>query len=315
MLDSRPARRSHLLAVFQKRLRAVRRELADALGGEAESVHRMRVASRRLREALPVLTLAGTDRADMLGRRKLRRKVRRLTRALGGVREMDVALATLEEFRERSPSLVTAIEAVRALLERERAARRVEMLRRLEAIDLRALGRKITTLVAAFDLVADDCHRHLLLGARIGNRVDGLEAAVEAAGTMYAADRLHAVRIAAKKLRYALELARELARVPTLALTRRLKEMQDLLGRLHDLEVLAGHARGIEGVADTSEELRASAGDLVIAIEGEIVRLHAGYVSQRKVLSMVVGRCRRHVCPRLSAAQSARAAPDAGLMS
>jgi CHAD domain-containing protein len=307
--------RPHLLAAFQKRLRAVRRELAGALGGEPESVHQMRVASRRLREALPMLKLAGTDQVDMLGARKLRRKVRRVTRALGGVREMDVALATLDEFRERSPSIVAAIEAVREFLERERATRRAEMLRRLETIDLKALARKISTLVAAFDLVADEEQRYLLLGRRIGNRVDGLETAVETAGTMYAADRLHAVRIAAKKLRYALELARELARVPTLALTRRLKEMQDLLGRLHDLVVLAGYARGIEGAADAGEELRASAGELVIAIEGEIVRLHADYVGRRKVLSQVVDRCRRNVCPRLADAQSARAAPAAELMS
>jgi CHAD domain-containing protein len=267
-----------------------------------EAVHRMRVASRRLREALPVLMLPGEDRADTLGARKLSRKVRRVTRAAGGVRELDVALATLEEFGDRSPSLAAATEAIRASLDQERSARRADMLQRLEKVDLKVLSRKITTLVAAFDLVADEEHRYLLLGARIAERVDGLEAAVEAAGTMYAAERLHAVRIAAKKLRYVLELARELARVPTLALTRRLKEVQDLLGRLHDLEVLAGHARGVEAAADSSDELRASAAGLVVEIEAEIVRLHADYVGQRETLNMVITRCRGKVCPRMTAA-------------
>ena len=302
MLDTRRTHRSHLAAAFQRRLRAIKRELDGALGGDVDGVHRMRVASRRLREALPVLTLAGEDREDMLGGRKLRGKVRQVTRALGGVRELDVALATLEEFGGRSSSVTAATEAIRAALEQERSARRADMLRRLGSLDLKALGRKITTLVAAFDLVADEDHRYLLLGARIGQRVDRFEAALESAGTMYAADRLHAVRIAAKKLRYALELARELARVPTLALTRRLKEAQDLLGRLHDLEVLAGRARTVEAGADSSEELRASAAGLVGAIEGEIIRLHADYVGQRKTLSMVIDRCRRQVCPRMTAA-------------
>ena len=302
MLDTQRTHRSHLATAFQTRLRAIKRELDGALGGDADAVHRMRVASRRLREALPVLTLVGEDRADMLGARKLRRQVRRVTTALGGVRELDVALATLEEFGGRSPSLTAAAEAIRTALDQERSARRAEMLRRLGSLDLKALGRKVTTLVAAFDLVADEHHRYLLLGARIGQRVDAFEAALESAGTMYAADRLHAVRIAAKKLRYALELARELARVPTLALTRRLKEAQDLLGRLHDLEVLAGHARTVEAAADSSEELRGSAAGLVAAIEGEIIRLHADYVGQRKTLSMVIDRCRRQVCPHVTAA-------------
>ena len=302
MLETRRTHRSHLAAAFQRRLRAIKRELDGALGGDVDAVHQMRVASRRLREALPVLTLAGEDREDMLGGRKLRGKVRQVTRALGGVRELDVALATLEEFGGRSSSVTAATEAIRAALEQERSARRAEMLRRLESLDLKALGRKITTLVVAFDLVADEDHRYLLLGDRIRRRIDGLEAAVDSAGTMYAADRLHAVRIATKKLRYALELARELAHVPTLALTRRLKEIQDLLGRLHDLEVLAGHARGIEAAVDSSEELRASAAALVAAIEGEIIRLHADYVGQRETLNMVINRCRGKVCPRMTAA-------------
>jgi CHAD domain-containing protein len=52
------------------------------------SVHQARVASRRLREALPVLR--ASVHQSRLGR--VRRQVRRMTRALGPVRELDVAL-------------------------------------------------------------------------------------------------------------------------------------------------------------------------------------------------------------------------------
>ena len=54
------------------------------------------MASRRLREAVPVL--AGETKA----RRKAERKIRKLTQALGTVREMDVTVQILDEFAQRS---------------------------------------------------------------------------------------------------------------------------------------------------------------------------------------------------------------------
>src|SRR3712207_6954937 len=50
--------------------------------------------------------------------------------------------------------------------------------------------------------------------------------------------RSHEVRIAVKKLRYALELVRELSGSRATAHLRTLKKVQDLLGRMHDFEIL-----------------------------------------------------------------------------
>ena len=105
------------------------------------------------------------------------------------------------------------------------------------------LGASLAVVKERFDLVADEDHRYLLLGARIGQRVDALEAAVASAGTMYAADRLHAVRIAAKKVRYALEVDRELTRSRAMARINRLKALQDALGDIHDFEILVERIR------------------------------------------------------------------------
>ena len=57
--------------------------MPGAVGGDAEALHQARVASRRIREALPL---------EIRPPRKLMRQVRRITRALGPVRELDVAL-------------------------------------------------------------------------------------------------------------------------------------------------------------------------------------------------------------------------------
>ena len=85
------------------------RSLPAARAGEVSAIHQARVATRRLREALPLVARGAPGR-------KLARAVRRLTRALGPVRELDVALLTLGElararavpmwlFRQYNPQL------------------------------------------------------------------------------------------------------------------------------------------------------------------------------------------------------------------
>ena len=64
-----------------------------AQAGDESSVHQARVATRRLREALPVLAHESRCRCA----RSRRQRVRRMTRALGPVRELDVALSHLDE--------------------------------------------------------------------------------------------------------------------------------------------------------------------------------------------------------------------------
>src|SRR5262245_20539323 len=70
---------------FHKRVRAFRRDLSGLEQGDAESLHRVRIASRRLRELVPLLGL------DADTARKLRRRLGRVTQQLGVVRELDVA--------------------------------------------------------------------------------------------------------------------------------------------------------------------------------------------------------------------------------
>src|SRR5262245_55133698 len=87
--------------LIRQRLNALSRALPIARKGDVAAVHASRVATRRLREALPIV-------AGKVGR-KLRKRIRRLTRALGPVREMDVALITLDELRASGDGSVAAI--------------------------------------------------------------------------------------------------------------------------------------------------------------------------------------------------------------
>src|SRR3954466_14059394 len=82
-------RRAPSAMLLQQRVAALRRTLPGARNGDVRAVHQARVATRRLREALPLMA------AGKPGRR-LERIARELTGVLGTVRELDVALEMLD---------------------------------------------------------------------------------------------------------------------------------------------------------------------------------------------------------------------------
>jgi CHAD domain-containing protein len=100
--------------------------------------------------------------------------------------------------------------------------------------------------------------------------------------------RLHAVRIAAKKLRYTLEMAGEARAATTASLVRTLKRLQEQLGRLHDLQVLLLFARSPE--IDAIPRNRKPLAALRALVERECHREHARYLRNR---TRIFGVCQR----------------------
>src|ERR687891_261110 len=119
-VDHRPA----LLVLLKQRLTALLEAMPAAQAGDRRSVHQARVATRRLREALPVLRTS----LDAHAIDRARHRVRRMTRALGPVRELDVSLQQLEEFANRGVATGRAIAKVRQSIAQERLHRRRDML-------------------------------------------------------------------------------------------------------------------------------------------------------------------------------------------
>src|SRR4029450_13245214 len=128
---------SPLVRLLERRTRALRRQLTAAVAGKDAGVHQARVASRRLREALPVLT----DGREHTKAGKAQRKIRRLTQALGTVRELDVTLHLIDELGERQGVPRAALAEVRAQVIEDRERRRAIMLNRLESVDTEKLAR------------------------------------------------------------------------------------------------------------------------------------------------------------------------------
>jgi CHAD domain-containing protein len=265
------------------RLEALARQVPLALRGDVEGVHQARVASRRLRELLPLLAASPDQAADV---RRCRRRVRRITRSLGVVRELDVSARALEEVRRHHPAHERAVTDVLEALLRERERAEPAMRACVESASAGKLSARVLALAAGCADPATRRQMAALLAARLAGREHAVRATVAAAGTIYAPDRLHRIRIALKKYRYALELAQELERARIRGTLRRLKRLQDLLGTLHDLEVLAVRVRdcGADAAeADTHRAIPALARHLDEAIRA----LHSEFLEARDALRLV----------------------------
>jgi len=297
-----------LVRLLERRTRALKRYLAAAVKGDGIGVHHARVASRRLREAVPVLTdgLHGTKAS------KARHKIRRLTRALGAVRELDVTLHLIDDLAEKPGMPRQAVADVRAHVIEAREQRRAVMHERLADVDVDKLMRRLDGVREALRNPAQTHNWRSALASRIAKRARRLGAAIEGAGQIYAPEALHNVRIATKKLRYAMELADESGAAPSALLVRTLRKAQDTLGRLHDLQVLQHHVSEVAAAPHTHRPTPdAALAILSRSIEDECRHLHGRYVTLIPALVDVVETARRDVAVRLTVASRARAARSA----
>ena len=267
--------------------RPVRALLAQwplAVAGEVEGIHQARVASRRLRELVPALA----HPRDAPEARRLRRGLRVITRLLGRSRELDVALETLAAVEARSPSLGAPAAAVRAHIGRERAEAGRAAYAEAQAVDIGGLADGVLALAArhAAPAAALGCVRRV--SARLGRRAGELEKSVVDAGLIFAPGPLHAVRIAVKKFRYSLEVAERLGGFRLTGSMRRLKSLQDLLGDLHDLQVLGGLVRDVEAQATGASRRQLAA--VVETVDREIRALHGRFVTERDSIVVLLAR-------------------------
>lgn len=266
-------------ALLARRARALKRHLPDAVTGDVEALHHTRVASRRLREALPVLSTG--LRHSKAG--KADRKLRRLTRALGEVRELDVTLQLLDGLAHSPHVARGAVEEIRARVRTERLRRRAVMLRRLKSVDTAKLERRLASVADALERAEGDGWRDGL-GARLLTRARSLTGAMNAAGQIYAAEQLHHVRIAAKKLRYALEIAVEVGVASASGPLAVIKRAQETLGRMHDLQVVQVHVAGVQAHPTEGRRTPQGLDAFDRRLEDECRRLHGRYVASTPAL-------------------------------
>jgi CHAD domain-containing protein len=282
-----------LARALRRRLDVLSDELPRARRSEVKGVHRARVASRRLREAL-----AAIESGARLPVRSARRNLRRLTTALGAVRELDVALSMLADQAGAQGWPAAAVDAVSRQCELMRDRRRRQLDGALDRADAHNLIEAIDDVRTALAR-ARGSRAAGFLASRLRKRAREFQRALTAAGTLYAPAPLHAVRLSAKKLRYTLELARDAARVPVTGDLRQLEAIQELLGGMHDFQVVQEQTQAAMAGRHVDRATARALEVMDAAIERSCRGLHAKFLALAPRLSRLADRVSGDVTLRL----------------
>lgn len=206
---------------------------------DPEHLHRMRVASRRLRAAARLFG----PRWPRAWRPRWRRELRRLTRALGAARDLDVQLIWLDERLAGLPEDASerpGLARLRLRLEqaRERRQRRVvSALTRFETRTAPELAAFLARRHGFGPVPAPTPAARAAAREALAPLLAELLARAPRLPEPAAAAEHHALRIAAKRLRYALEIFEPLDPEPLGAALRAARRLQSKLGDLHDCDV------------------------------------------------------------------------------
>ena len=232
-------------AIARQFQRMLWNEPGTRLGVDPEHLHDMRVATRRMRTALDLFETAIPD----VPRREFANDLRWVGRALGRVRDRDVALLHVAALSEDAPELeLPAWRIFRHSLELERARARVRLIARLDSERYAAFVERARAWVEApaptsADLPAGGSPAYTVASRLIAERMGALAASYEEAERLVDQPSLHAFRIAAKRARYAHEYFGDTAgpRAPRRA--KRLAGLQDFLGEHQDIVTLLRRLR------------------------------------------------------------------------
>jgi CHAD domain-containing protein len=209
--------------------------------GEHEAVHDMRVATRRLRSALDIFSPYYEYRVV----KPFNSTLRKVGRALGAVRDLDVFRLKADKYTESLPTderegLSVLLASWQAQIDEARAnlSETLNGHRYAEFVDEFAkfvlTPGKGAIKVNDDDVIAN--HVRHVAPALIYERY-GTVRAYEVDLEDLSLDKLHALRIDAKRLRYALEAFEEALKPDAKKLIEATKQLQDHLGDLQDARV------------------------------------------------------------------------------
>jgi len=223
------------------------RQLIGQLDGvrkadDAEFIHRARVASRRLRAALRIFR-------DCFGENKVKRwrkEVRQLTQGLGAVRDRDVqiefvrgVLAGLEDATHRPgiARLVLRLEQNRRALQ----PMAVEAVGRLQASgaaeDMLAASKQMLSKLKRRELSPLSPFSARRAEKQIQKCLNRFLEYEDCLASAQDGQQHHAMRIAAKRLRYTMEICEPVYTAGLREFIQALKQVQSLLGDIHDCDV------------------------------------------------------------------------------
>ncbi len=224
------------------------------IGEDPEHVHRMRVASRRLRAAMPIFRSCFPEKKY----RKWRKEIKNITRSLGEARDLDVQIAFLEDYLRGMAGDLQGHETAGGLPE-ERPRDVLTLLGLLQqkrelvqpAVEAAGASLREGGILEEFGVVLSSYREgetsageygtlHRRARKTISARITNLLAYEPFVHDPDAVPRHHEMRIAAKRLRYTLETFNRFYSGSLKPYIQDVRTLQDIIGQLHDCDVWIG---------------------------------------------------------------------------
>jgi CHAD domain-containing protein len=245
LIDASPSVAMLAYASLRREARAfLRCEPGVRLGDDPEAVHDMRVAGRRMRAGLDLFAAHLPKRAQAL-----RREIGWWGRLLGAVRDLDVQIAQLASWRaEGAGAGEASFDAIERVLLRKREAARQRMLRSLDAGRYDRFVARLSSFLRAGPRFRPAIGRRPAREeayALIAERYRDVRKAGDALRRSSAPAEFHRLRIACKRLRYALEFHRPLYDGEAAAMIATLTSLQTLLGEHQDAWIAIGQLQAL----------------------------------------------------------------------
>ena len=264
----------------QHLLRMLEAEPGARAGDDVEAVHKMRVATRRMRAAWRVFDGAYRRRPQ----RRYVGELREVAQTLGAVRDLDVQLERLTAHIERAGEATGGAIALAPLVEewrRRRSEARSHLLELLAGADYERFVEDYREFVETPGAGAANDSPGRVRDAAAGRIWLAYERLRAHDSVLPYADvpALHAIRIDGKRFRYTLEFFREALPQTVDSVIADVTKVQDHLGLLNDAQVAADLTRGwlMASASTLSAETRKAAAGYLAANEREVARLRRGF--------------------------------------
>jgi CHAD domain-containing protein len=265
-------------------LRVMRQDPGVRLGEDPEAVHQARVGTRRVRSSLRTFdTVLEPDWTS-----RLRAEAKWLADRLGEVRDADVLLARLRGDIAQLPEADQ--QPARRLLERlrrQRAGARTQLLEAMREDRYTRLLEDLLGAASAPAVVDGDRPAAATLVPLVAGAWRKLRREVRRAGDEPSDEQLHAIRIRAKRCRYAAEMVAPVVGAPATRFAAGAEAIQEILGDHHDAivaqawlrEAAAGWSgsRGAGAAGQAGRGVLLAAGELIAAEGAAAGRTRAGW--------------------------------------
>lgn len=209
-------------------------------GSDIEYIHRMRVATRRLRSSLSIFR----DSIPKKDYKQFLKDIRAVTKALGSARDLDVQLELLQQLHPlfSNPRLAPGINRLQLRLRQQRQAAQAQVIKSMKTLEDDETLRRIARWASPWLEKAEGVY--LYSPALFERAFSSIKTQLQALTDFDQAVRveanvaeLHAMRISAKHLRYTLEAFESLYGDEIKPFINQAKKLQDLLGSIHDADV------------------------------------------------------------------------------